>query len=229
MSDNSSQLQTTSQGKLSTATRLTDVLENSWVAPLLILTNAITLVAFGLTLYVHLSTRPVDWVITSEVFKNFGEALLLLLGGLGAYYRFLRGRVFKNRLELSVSGRITCVDRQALLIVSGTVKNLGGSDFKLKTGECTLQITLYRVEPIPKSDIGKFVEIERICRAIFPEDELIESGETLKNERLIPLYTNDYAAAGLELFIPSARKRDWYTSTLVEKPKEHFDGNDKRS
>ena len=109
--------------------RLRQRLQSPWVVRGLIITNLLTLLALGILLWVHYTTILVNWDITksfSETFKNVSDALKSVgefigigVAGVWTYYRFIRGRVFSPRLEISVSGRITFVNDQTILIAVG--------------------------------------------------------------------------------------------------------------
>jgi hypothetical protein len=61
----------------------------------------------------------------------------LCVGGVWAYYKFIRGRVFTSRLEPTVSARAFADEKNTVLIATVSLKNVGLSKVLhfLKTSE----------------------------------------------------------------------------------------------
>src|ERR1051325_5355174 len=64
--------------------------------------------ALVLCLVAHYSSVTVDWARTkdfTDAIANLTQTLALLAGGVWAYFKFAKGRTFRDRLTPSVSGR----------------------------------------------------------------------------------------------------------------------------
>ena len=64
-----------------------------------------------------------------EVGQRGATTLALVLGGLWAYYKYIRGRVFSHRLELTIEGRLLEREAVATLSLEVRVKNVGLARF----------------------------------------------------------------------------------------------------
>lgn len=82
-----------------------------------------------------------------QAFQAWITPLLIALGGLFAYYRFRRGRTFRSRLKVEISGRVeratglTGPEGLLYLVVTTTVTNIGD-------GAVTVDETLLALESL---------------------------------------------------------------------------------
>jgi len=61
----------------------------------------------------------------TNVARNVAQILAIILGGSWAYLKFVRGRTFRRRGELEVTGRLYSFDDEPALVVKVTFKNTG--------------------------------------------------------------------------------------------------------
>jgi hypothetical protein len=83
--------------------------------------------------------------ITSVISTSI-TALALIIAGLWAYFKLIRGRTFKPRLEVKLIGRWHIVEGRHLLQVQITLKNIGSSKITLMQEDTGL-----RVSTLPQS------------------------------------------------------------------------------
>jgi hypothetical protein len=85
--------------------------------------------AFGalvLCLVAHYAT--VDWTRTkdfAEAFASVTQSLALIAGGVWAYFKFAKGRTFRDRLTPTVSGKLISIDGAVFLSVTIQLENVG--------------------------------------------------------------------------------------------------------
>jgi hypothetical protein len=110
-------------------------------------------------------------------------ALAVIGGALWAYYRFVRGRTFKPRLEVSMGGEWLTVDGARLLLARVRVKNIGASKVELLQKGTGL-----RVSALANSDArGKSSWVPGRVYTILDEHAWIEPGETVSDDVLLRL------------------------------------------
>jgi Transcriptional regulator containing an amidase domain and an AraC-type DNA-binding HTH domain len=84
--------------------------------------------ALVLCLVGHYGSTTVDWTKTkdfTEAFVNVTQSLALIAAGLWAYFKFAKGRTFRDRLTPSVSGKFVSIDDSVFLVVTMQLKNVG--------------------------------------------------------------------------------------------------------
>lgn len=67
----------------------------------------------------------------TNVARDVVQILAILLGGLWTYLKFVRGRTFRRRGELDVTGQLYTFDDEPALVVKVTFKNTGLSRIKV--------------------------------------------------------------------------------------------------
>lgn len=148
---------------------------------------------------------PLPWYQEVTKLKDLVTALGIFIGGLFAYYKFVKGRVFKSRLELKVSGKIITQGARRILIASAQIKNKGLTQVYLdNTTTCILlyrsaRLTSPRKERQPAW--GKPVSYPRV----FVNHGWVEPDETIYDQILIELLQEEDIAYKLELFVRSRR------------------------
>lgn len=122
-------------------------------------------------------------------------AMALIVGGTWAYFKFVKSREFRPRLDVAVTGRWIDVESRPHFLVRVTVKNIGTSDVQLlETGSglrvCTLD------EPLPgrTKRVWKQVAIVGVLR----ESQWLEPQERVSDEVLLDLRTTGPVPCQLE-------------------------------
>jgi len=62
-----------------------------------------------------------------EIAGTTVTAVAVIVGGLWAYFKFVRGRTFRPRLELGMSGQWRMIKDEPFLHARVTVKNIGAA------------------------------------------------------------------------------------------------------
>ena len=84
--------------------------------------------ALVLCLVAHYGSTTVDWARTkdfAQVFATVTQTLALIAGGVWAYFKFAKGRTFRDRLSPTLSGKLVSIDGSVFLIVTVQIKNVG--------------------------------------------------------------------------------------------------------
>src|SRR5215213_5150613 len=84
--------------------------------------------ALVLCLVGRYSSVTVDWTRTkdfTEALTNVTQSVALLAGGVWAYFKFVKGRTFRDRLTPTVSGRLVSINGAIFLVVTTEIKNVG--------------------------------------------------------------------------------------------------------
>ena len=138
------------------------------------------------------------------------KILAILLAGGWAYYHYFRGRTYRPRLELSVSGDFAASDTVDHMIATVKLKNVGLSRLVLEQRGSALVVSICGgiVEPITRtkwSAKGAF--------PIFEHHGWIEPGETIQNKVLFGV-PKDQIAVMLEFRINAAGIK-WVADDIV--------------
>lgn len=67
----------------------------------------------------------------AEIVRALVTALALIIGGIWAYYKFIKGRIYRPRLEISISPEWRALEEGHVLQVTVAVKNIGSSFVRL--------------------------------------------------------------------------------------------------
>ena len=171
-------------------------------------------------------------VAADAVYRIVATAAIVVGGG-WAYLKYIRGRAFTERLELSVDGTASAVSGVTRVVVSCTVSNVGTRRVQLKKDDSIVAVRVLALQTDP--DVGNpedgdteevggaWVEVNR--QAVFEEIGLLEPGESANDAALIqvPQAANPLGAIRLELHVYSAKTgKDWSAKKVVLSPaREH--------
>lgn len=64
----------------------------------------------------------------AALIQSVFQTVALIVAGIWAYFKFFKGRTYRSRLEVDVSGVVIGTAQDRLLIVTASVKNVGLSD-----------------------------------------------------------------------------------------------------
>jgi hypothetical protein len=149
-----------------------------------------------------------------EIIKTIAETLGLIVGGLWAYYRFFKGRTFRPRLELTVTGKAWNAEPLTYLIASVQIKNVGLSKLELTQGGSGLRVFSHGLGK--PEETPALVEWKRqITVPVFEKHKWIEPGEPISDQMLVTLAGIDHSAIKLEFRIVS-NGIEWNSLTIIE-------------
>lgn len=122
-----------------------------------------------------------------DIFSKSVTAIATILAGGWAFFRFVKGRVFKPRLTLTVSARQLCTEGTAYLLSTIQLTNVGLS--RVDIAGATLRVCSLSGEPdaelVATPELA-WLETPRVLLA----HSWIESGEALREENILILPLN---------------------------------------
>jgi hypothetical protein len=130
-----------------------------------------------------------------DMFGTAVTALALIIGGVWAYFKFVKGRTYRPRLEVGLYGQWVTVDRKRLLHARLTVKNIGASVVNLLQEGTGLRISVPERDqpPTPVAQVWRVIRVFEVLG----EHEWIEPQETVSDDLLLDL---GVSAPALTLF-----------------------------
>jgi hypothetical protein len=145
--------------------------------------------------------------------QKLANILAVLIGGLWAYYQFFKGRVFRPRLELAISGELGYSEQTNLILVKAKLKNVGLS--KLDIQQRGTAIRLLKMSPPQAANANaRAVDWEHCATlSVFKSHAWIEPGESIEDQTLIELPDARARVFRIELRIVSQRI-SWKTWSL---------------
>lgn len=147
------------------------------------------------------------WKGTVEVLGSIVTSGALIVGGVGAYLRFFKGRVFHTRLALILTHSWMKQGGTLYLVLSVTAQNTGTSNVTLlqsEDGEHFLEV--FGCESVPDMDKSEICRWERLQSLTpFKEEDNIEAGESICEEYLIIVPNGKHVAFKI-VFDVRARK-----------------------
>jgi len=166
----------------------------------------------------HYSATTVDWSRTKDLtdgFRNVTQGLAFIAGGIWAYFKFVKGRTFKESLVPAISGKFTSIDSVNYLIVTIQIKNVGSSIIEIDH-RSALIILEYIASPsteLHKVDDKRVGAFDVFNRA----DNYIEPNEIIEAQRLIAMPVPLKFAYGLEVQVASMKGFTWRANYIVDK------------
>jgi hypothetical protein len=149
-----------------------------------------------------------DWERISSILENIITIIALALGAMVGYFKFIKGRVYRPRIEPAVTGRIEKLNGLTMLVVHSEAKNVGNS--KISLGPSSgLDIFFDGVRLFPKGgqplSIATVKWQEPISFRVFRDHHWVESGETIREEQMFSLSSPDLTAVKVALHLEVGR------------------------
>lgn len=132
----------------------------------------------------------------ADIISSAVTALAIIVGGAWAYFKFVRGRTYRPRIEISLAGQWWQVKGRLLFQARVTVKNVGLSKLGLLQKGTGLRVSvLDSDQPLPPAS-AKWVSKKVFI--IFDQHKWIESGETISDVVLLDLGVSETSPVLLE-------------------------------
>lgn len=139
------------------------------------------------------SNTPIRFEIISSFLEDVERVLKILAiiaGGGWVYFNFLRGRTYRARLELLISGVATSSIDKSLFVITVTVRNVGLSRVNIKSKGTVCTVSLPSLDRTTKPVIIDSWTSTYISR-IFSNHKWVESGETIVEQHLVAFPDNN--------------------------------------
>ncbi len=129
------------------------------------------------------------------ILKDAITAAAIILGGIWTYFNFIKGRIYRPRLEPGISGKIFQEKGTTFVIARAELKNIGLSKIDIKQLGLAMIIHSYQV-----ADTTSITTADKTRLATFPvfeDHEWIEPGELIKDEQLFQV--PEYQGTGIRV------------------------------
>lgn len=129
-----------------------------------------------------------------DVIDKVTKIAALLVGGAWTYLNYLRGRTFKKRLELRISGKEIQNGDARFLSGTALIKNVGLSKFPIEQRGTGILLSSLKA-PAPSQYAALMLEEEIGASEVFTDHAWIEPGETISEDFLVRLPADDERVA----------------------------------
>ena len=106
-------------------------------------------VGFGALLFclmAHYSPITINWTRTkdfTDAFANLTQSVALIAGGVWAYFKFAKGRTFRDKLIPTVNAKIVLIDGRIFLSVTTFIENVGLAQITFNSEATTVNVFEY--------------------------------------------------------------------------------------
>jgi hypothetical protein len=136
----------------------------------------------------------------------------IVVAGIWAYAKFVKGRVFQPRLETSVRASSQVRDNVITLAISFSAKNVGLSRVDITQDGSGLRVSIS--EPVTPDAMVAVPWTHKGTYAIFTRHGWIEPGESIFEEKLVSLPAGNASHILLELILESGNIV-WTATSIV--------------
>jgi hypothetical protein len=130
------------------------------------------------------STSAQDLSDLLSAAESAATIVALVVGGVWAYFKFIKGRVYRPRLQVTIETDTLLLKDQAYLVCSLSLKNIGSSKIMLVQQGSGLRVSSM------KGPVKAFSEpdwVHETVHDVFQHHEWIESSEAITHEFLFPV------------------------------------------
>jgi len=153
------------------------------------------------------------WARIIDSFEKSARIFAIVVGGVWAYYRFFRGRTFKPRLEIALTGTFCLLSRRSHLSANGRLKNVGLSKVVLDPTVSAVRVFSEVLGEVPSAvDAAQWTRNATLPS--FQNHQLIEPGELIEDNWLIALPKGEASAFRLELRV-AGLTTSWSAESIV--------------
>lgn len=142
-------------------------------------------------------------------------ATVAIVGTAGwAYFKFVRGRTFRRRLESTISGEVRRGSGLIYLLTNSTVTNIGLSKFEIDHEKSGLRVMTH--SPGGTVTEARLAEWQPLSTwPILENKERLEPGEPAAEELLIEIPDEGFSAFRLQLWVSSRHDESWEVTAVV--------------
>lgn len=174
-----------------------------------------------LTWLMNLMNLP--WTDILDASEKVVTIAAIVIGGIAAYYKFLRGRVFHPRMEIAMLSSWLIIGNQLFLKVQATVKNTGASRTFFDPENTVLRVFCANHAGRGIADETNWTNLATINGVDDKKHKWIEPAETIHLNWLVDLPTDStYLALRSELCL-AGEETLWYADTIAER-EPHLSG-----
>jgi hypothetical protein len=165
-----------------------------------------------------LLAQQADVLSTVQTWADIAQktaATVAIVGTAGwAYFKFVRGRTFRRRLELTISGEVRRGPGIVYLLTNSTAKNIGLSKFEIDHDKSGLRVMTHASEgAVTEPRLAEWHPLS--SWPVFEGHGLLEPGEPAAEELLIEIPDEGFSAFRLQLWVSSTRDESWEVTAVV--------------
>lgn len=116
--------------------------------------------------------------------ESGGTVVALIVGGVWAYFKFIKDRVYRPRLDVTIEAGTLPIEDRRQLVCRLSVKNIGTCKVKLLQEGTGLRVS--SMSEFPNDFTEPDWAAEKV-HEVFKQHEWIESSETIRHELIFPL------------------------------------------
>lgn len=142
-------------------------------------------------------------------------ATVAIVGTAGwAYFKFVRGRTFRRRVELTISGEVRRGPAIVYLLTNSTAKNIGLSKLELDYEKSGLRVMTHSAEgAVAEARLADWSPLS--TWPVFEGQDVLEPGEPAAEELLIEIPDEGFSAFRLQLWVSSTGDESWEVTAVV--------------
>jgi hypothetical protein len=142
-------------------------------------------------------------------------ATVAIVGTAGwAYFKFVRGRTFRRRVELMILGEVRREPGIVYLLTNATAKNIGLSKFEIDHEKSGLRVMTQASEgAVTEPKLADWKPLS--AWPVFEAHGLLEPGEPAAEELLVEIPDEDFSAFRLQLWVSSTKDESWEVTAVV--------------
>lgn len=133
----------------------------------------------------------------ADIFGTAVAAIALIIGGIWAYFKFAKGRTFRPRIKVDLSGKWVSIGEKRLLQIRVTVGNIGTSVVRKLERGTGMRISVPDVNQSTPPALISWRSVGVFNTLV--EHEWIEPGETVSDDRLLDLGTSEPVVVQVEV------------------------------
>jgi hypothetical protein len=179
----------------------------------------VLIVLLTLCLVAHYSSIKINWSVTKDFtgsIQSVVQTFAFVVGGIWAYYKFVKGRSFQDSLSPAISGRFALIDQAVYLVISIQIKNAGSTkvDFNHKGSA----VIIYEYTATSETEIHTVADTRLTAFDLFnPNEKYIEPNEVIELRRFIAIPGPVKVGYRIEVEILSTSGFTWTATAIVDK------------
>ena len=153
------------------------------------------------------------WSVWLDQTDKIVKITAVVVGGVWAYLKFIRGRIYYTRLEPAITARAFCKDGTDYLLATVSLKNVGAAKVDIEQKGTALRVFGCDIYA-PKSALRPVTWSRLKTVSVFEEHAWIEASEIIQDSLLFVLPPNQIAVK-VQLRIV-ARKLEWSAKAIFD-------------
>ena len=177
------------------------------------------IVLLTMCLIAHYSSITINWSVTKDFtgsIQSVVQTFAFVVGGIWAYYKFVKGRSFQDSLSPAISGRFASIDGAAYLVISIQIRNAGSTkvDFNHKGSA----IIIYEYTITSEAEIHDVAYRRLTTFDLFrPNEKYMEPNEVIELRKFIAIPVPVKLGYRIEVEILSGSGFTWTATAIVDK------------